>query len=146
MDIDAAVLHGILDPGTPYVDHSYVEVFLNDAWVATDAYIVDAALFQAAQSRVLREQRLLGYGVHATGTAKWDGQTPAFSQFNRLDQRPIGMHQWGVFQDVADFYRQIRKPWNRLNPLLRVAMGTLSASANARIEAIRSQEALKPAP
>ena len=60
VDIDRSVLHGILDPGTPYVDHSYVEVLLDGAWIATDAYIVDKALFTPAQARAESEGRLLG--------------------------------------------------------------------------------------
>lgn len=68
VDIHASVLDGIIDPGTPYVDHSYVEVWLNGSWVANDAYIVDRALFEPAQTKVKSERRLMGYGVHQTGS------------------------------------------------------------------------------
>lgn len=138
VDIHASVLNGIIDPGTPYVDHSYVEVLLDGAWIATDAYIVDAALFRPAQARVLEEGQLMGYGVHATGTLAWRPPTAAFSQFNKLDPRPISTRHWGVFEDVGAFYQQADAPWNRLNALLREAFGLAARSANRRAEQIRA--------
>lgn len=137
VDIDAAVLHGIIDPGTPYVDHSYVEAFLEGEWRATDAYIVDDALFRTAAARVRRESRLLGYGVHATGSNEWNGRSAAFAQYNRLDPRPLGRRHWGVFADVGDFYARADGPWNRLNGLLRTGFGLLAAGANRRADALR---------
>lgn len=137
VDIDAQVLHGIIDPGTPYVDHSYVEVFLSGKWIATDAYIVDPPLFRAAHTRAAAEGRQLGYGVHVTGTTEWDGTGPAFSQFNMLDPRPIGTTAWGVYEDVAEFYARAERPWNRLNPILRGGFGFAANGANARAEALR---------
>ncbi|MEM1230617.1 MAG: transglutaminase-like domain-containing protein [Pseudomonadota bacterium] len=137
VDIHASVLEGLLDPGTPYVDHSYVEVFLSDRWIATDAYIVDDDLFGPAQRRLRREGGLMGYGVHATGTAQWDGEAPAFAQFNMNDPRPISTRCWGPFEDVADFYRRAESPWNRLNPLLRAGMGFFAVGANRKAQRIR---------
>ncbi len=137
VDIDASVLFGILDPGTPFVDHSYVEVFLADAWVMTDAYIVDPPLFVSAQRKLHDEGRLMGYGVHSTGQNDWDGRSASFSQYNILDSRPLGTRRWGVYADVGDFYRNADGVWNRLNPLLRLSMGTLAARANRRAEAFR---------
>lgn len=138
VDIDASVLSGILDPGTPYVDHSYVEVFLDDRWVATDAYIVDEALFAPAQARTLKEGRVMGYGVHSTGTLEWDGVAPSFAQFNVEDPRPISTRNWGAYEDVADFYRNAADPWNRLNPLLRFAVGAIALGANLRADGLRN--------
>jgi transglutaminase-like putative cysteine protease len=138
VDIDAAVLHGVLSPGTPFVDHSYVEVFLGDAWRATDAYIVDAPLFARAQRKVNFEDRLLGYGVHATGASAWNGRDPTYAQFNRIDPRPLGTREWGVFADVGEFYARVPEAWNRLNPILRVGLGALAAGANFRLDAMRT--------
>jgi len=137
VEIHASVLHGIIDAGTPYLDHSYTEVFLDGAWRATDAYIVDAALFEPAQRRVRAEERLMGYGVHATGTVRWDGHEPAFAQYNVLDPRPLGSQRWGVYADVGDFYRHADDPWNRQNALVRAGFGLLASGANRRIDAIR---------
>ena len=138
VDIDRQVLYGLLDPGTPYVDHSYVEIYVDGAWVATDSYIVDADLFTPAQARVRSEGHLMGYGVHATGTLDWDGRSPAVSQFTALDERPISTRHWGVYQDVGDFYRRADRPWNRLNPLLRVSVGAFGVSINQRADRIRA--------
>lgn len=138
VDIDRGVLHGILDPGTPYVDHSYVEVFLNGTWWATDACIVDTNLFVPARARAERENRVLGYGVHASGTNDWDGASAAFSQFNILDPRPISTRNWGAYQDVADFYQRADGTWNRLSPLLRAGMGAFAASANRNAQKLRN--------
>ena len=137
VDIHKDVLRGLIDPGTPYVDHSYVEVFLNDQWVATDAYIVDQALFEPAQTRLIEEGRILGYGVHQTGSNTWSGSSPSFSQFNILDDRTIGTRHWGVFADVEDFYARAEAPWNRLNPILRSGFGVFASQANRRADAIR---------
>ena len=139
VDIHASVLDGIIAPGTPYVDHSYVEVWLNGAWVATDAYIVDRALFEPAQAKTKSERRLMGYGVHQTGLNNWDGRDPSFSQYNQLDPRPISTSHWGVYKDVGDFYRNAESPWNRLNPFLRAGFGTFSAGANRRAEKLRQR-------
>jgi len=137
VDIRTSVLHGIISPGTPYVDHSYSEVHLDGAWRATDAYITDPDLFAAAQPRILREGRVMGYGVHATGSNDWDGESPSFAQFNMLDERPISTRTFGVFDDVGDFYTRADAPWNRLNMLARTAFGVLAGGANARADAIR---------
>ncbi len=137
VDIDAAILHGILDPGTAMVDHSYVEVLIESDWVATDAYIVDPRLFASARRRLAAERRLLGYSAHATGSNDWDGISPSFSQYNFIDPRPIGVKRWGIFEDVGDFYARVGDAHNRLNAVLRAGVGLIAAPANRRAEALR---------
>lgn len=139
VDIDVAVLGGVIDPGTPYVDHSYVEVFLDGAWRATDAYIVDRALFGVARKRVIESGRVLGWGVHATGSCEWNGVDASFAQYNLNDPRPLGTKRWGVHADVGAFYRDAGRPWNRLNPVLRAGMGVLAARSNATLDAMRGR-------
>jgi hypothetical protein len=138
VDIHTSVLDGVLSPGTPYVDHSYAEVFLAGRWCATDAYIIDAALFPTAQERARREGRVMGYGVHVTGTNAWNGFDPSFSQYNVIDPRPLGTRNWGVFEDVGDFYARTPEAWNRLNPLLRASVGAFTRGANAALDAMRA--------
>ena len=41
VDVNAAVLRGMFDLRTPFIDHSYTEVLLDGAWVPTDSYVVD---------------------------------------------------------------------------------------------------------
>ncbi len=60
VDLDATLLRGLLDLRTPLVDHSYTEVKLDGAWVATDSYVVDMPLFRAAQAALRVEGRRLG--------------------------------------------------------------------------------------
>lgn len=141
VDLHASVLGGIIDPGTPYVDHSYVEVFLNGAWVATDAYIVDTALFGPAQAKARDEALPMGYGVHSAGSSSWDGREPSFAQFNLFDPGPISTRHWGLYQDVGDFYKHAKRPWNRLNPILRASFGAFASSANRRADRLRNTNA-----
>jgi len=137
VEIDAAVLKGLLDPGTPYLDHSYVEVFLDGAWRPTDAYIVDQALFFAARSRIRSQGRAFGYGVHRNGTLDWNGHTPSFSQYNLADPSFVPRRFWGVYSDIGAFYAEAEQPWNRLNGLLRASFGVMAAGANARAASLR---------
>lgn len=138
VDIHRSVLRGILNPGTDYVDHSYVEIWLNGQWIATDAYIVDPPLFAAGGERLQVSGDLMGHGRHATGTCEWDAETPSFSQYNILDPRPIGERVWGVYADVGDFYAHAPAPHNRMNPLLRAGFGALAAEANSAADRLRA--------
>lgn len=137
VDIDARVLTGITSPGTTYVDHSYVDVFLGK-WVATDAYIVDPPLFAGALRKLKGESSLLGYSIHRDGTPDWSPNSPTFSQYDMNNSGPISTRVWGAFADVGDFYTRAQGTNNKLNPALRVAMGALSGSINARADAMRN--------
>ncbi|MEM7268006.1 MAG: transglutaminase-like domain-containing protein [Pseudomonadota bacterium] len=137
VEIDAAVLHGLIDPGTRYLDHSYTEVQIGGAWIATDAYIPDPALFRAAKARTAAEGRVFGYGVHAEGENDWNGTRATFAQYNLNATQPLIGRRWGVFADMAAFYREAEETHNRLNGVLRAAFGALAASANENAQALR---------
>lgn len=137
MDIDASVLACIIDPGTPFVDHSTTEVWLAGHWIETDAYIVDPPLLAAARRHLHAQGQRFGHGAHHDGTARWDGISPAYSQYNRLAGGPLGSREWGIFADVGDFYTRADRPWNRLNALMRGGFGLVAATANRRAEALR---------
>lgn len=137
VDIDASVLDGVISPGTPLVDHSYTEVYLEGAWRRTDAYITDEALFPKAQARVQKEGGVMGYGVHTAGSCDWNGLDASFAQYNMNDPRPLGRQIWGVHADVGAFYDATPDAWNRLNSVLRAGFGVLAGQANARLDAIR---------
>jgi transglutaminase-like putative cysteine protease len=139
VDIDAAVLDGVISTGTPYVDHSYVEVMLDGEWRATDAYIVDPKLFETAQRRLREQNKVMGYGVHATGQNHWTGTEATYSQYNLHDPRPLGTCTWGVFEDVGDFYQRVPEAWNRLNGFVRAGFRNLTRQANARLDAMRQR-------
>jgi transglutaminase-like putative cysteine protease len=137
VDISARILDGLLAPGTPFVDHSFVEVDLNGRTHAVDAYIVDRSLFDAARARLVSEKRSLGYGVHRDGACDWDGETDAFSQFVRTGADPAPTtRDYGVYADVGDFYRRGSR-WNRLNVALRLGIPLFIPGPNARAQALR---------
>ena len=137
VDISARILDGLLDPGTPFVDHSFVEVDLDGQTHSVDAYIVDRGLFARARARLVSEERSLGYGVHRDGTCEWDGATDAFSQFVRTGADPVPTtRDYGVHADVGDFYRRGSR-WNRLNIGLRLGIPFFIPGPNARAQALR---------
>ena len=137
VDVNAAVLHGMFDLRTPFIDHSYTEVLLDGVWVPTDSYVVDRALFRAAQAALRAEGRRLGYGVHVEGRYDWDGRKPAFAQFPS-DEPRLSRHRWGVFPDVAAFYESTPAAWNRLTDILRVTFPLAALTGNRAADALRA--------
>jgi transglutaminase-like putative cysteine protease len=137
VDIDARVLRGLVDPGTPFVDHSYVEAFVGGRWVATDAYIVDAPLMRAAKARLRVENSILGYAAHRDGRSTWDAGSPSFSQFVDNGAARLSSRRWGVYADVGDFYARAPDPWNRLGGVASLFAGVSFAAANRRIAELR---------
>ena len=138
VDIDASILTGIVGPGTPFVDHSYVEILLNGSWLATDAYIIDAPLFAAAQKRLKAEDKSLGYGVHSLGTNEFDETSPTFSQFVAGRIPALSTRNYGVHADVLAFYEATPEAWNRLTLFTRLAFPAFAAAANRNAEKIRN--------
>jgi transglutaminase-like putative cysteine protease len=137
VDISARILDGLLDPGTPFVDHSFVEVDLEGRTHRVDAYIVDRALFEPARARLVREGRSLGYGVHRDGLCEWDAETDAFSQFVRYGVDPApSTRDYGVYADIGDFYSRGSR-WNRLNIALKLGIPLYIPGPNARADALR---------
>lgn len=140
VDLDARLLSGIVNPGTPYVDHSFTEVLLDGNWVQTDSYIADPALFTAAQARLQEEGMTIGYGVHINGTTDWDGTSNAFSQFVNDGASPeFTTRDYGVHADVLTFYRDESPTWNKLNPGTRMIMRVGLPQANRSADALRSR-------
>jgi transglutaminase-like putative cysteine protease len=136
VDLDGAVLKGLLDLRTPFVDHSYTEVLLGGAWVPSDSYIVDDALFRAATAALRFEGRHLGYGVRVDGRCQWDGRRPAFVQFIPGDHVHT-RNRWGVFPDVAAFYERTPAAWNRVSNVTRVVLPLAVHTANHTAESLR---------
>ena len=138
VDIDANILTGIVDPGTPFVDHSYVEILLGNKWLATDAYIVDTPLFIAAQKRLAAENRLVGYGIHSLGTYIFDEANPSFSQFVAGGQPSLTSRNYGIHADVEAFYEATPETWNRLRFITRRAFPVFAMLANRNAETLRT--------
>lgn len=138
VNISARILDGLIDPGTPYVDHSFAEVFLGGTWHRVDCYIVDRAMMANARARLAAESRPLGYGVHRNGVSEWDGRADAFSQFVNDGSVPgLTSADHGLHEDVGAFYASGRGA-NELTFPVRWLFGFFSRRANARIEAIRA--------
>lgn len=137
VDIHSDILLGFIDPGTRYVNHSCVEVFVNDRWVGTDSYIVDKALAEQSQSRLREENRVIGYGVHVSGVSTWDGTSDAYSQFLNNGEHPaLTKQDHGIYRDVTEFYADGKRN-NRLNTFTRLAFPLFAATANRRIASLR---------
>jgi len=108
------VLKNILDPGTKYVDHSIVEVFLNDKWIQVDSHIVDTKLSESAQKKLPREIKL-GYGIRQNSCRVWDGKSDCFSQLDKLFIK----EDFGIFNDIGEFYKSNSKHYNKINLIQR---------------------------
>ncbi len=137
-DIDARLLHGLIDFHTPYVDHCYTEVLLGGAWVPTDSYVVDRALWEPAQRALRASRRQLGFGVHIDGQTDWDGRSPAFAQLV-VDDPQLTRVRWGSFSDAAAFYGATPAAWNRQTPMTRVTFPLAAVTANEAANALRAR-------
>eukprot|EP01024_Parvocaulis_polyphysoides_P041046 TRINITY_DN37576_c0_g1_i1.p1 TRINITY_DN37576_c0_g1~~TRINITY_DN37576_c0_g1_i1.p1 ORF type:complete len:233 (+),score=24.89 TRINITY_DN37576_c0_g1_i1:18-716(+) len=137
VDINSQVLRGFVEP-TPYVDHSYTEVFLNDKWVKVDSYVVDKKLAENGRKKLKEEGGKLGYGVILSGQSEWNGKDEAFSQFKNDGTYPnLTTQDYGVFDDYADFYKQTRKTWNG-DWVTRLVFLFFTGSLNSNVEKIRA--------
>ncbi len=106
VSIRGDILRGIVDAGS-YVDHSYTELFLEGRWIRTDSYIVDQPLFDAASRQLALEKQSIGYGIVLDGTTHFNGSQDSFSQFKNDGTLPaLSDANYGVFEDVGDFYRR----------------------------------------
>jgi hypothetical protein len=140
VDINKQVLDGIVDPRTDYVDHSYSEVYLNNKWIKVDSYILDDRLFKAAKEKIMKEDdKILGYGIHRDGSNVWSGEDNSFSQFVFQDSKRISTQEYGIFNDVDDFYKKVEKPWNKSNCIQNIVFFLFSKAFNSNVEKIRNE-------
>lgn len=137
VDVSAEILHGVMALRTPFTDHCYVEVLLDEGWVRVDSFIVDLPLAEAARARLRREGRVIGYGVHIDGVSAWDGRRDAFCQF--VDNGAVeefSATDLGLYRDIDEFHEKA-DGWNRLGLLARLFMPAFVSAANSRCEALR---------
>lgn len=130
-------LHGILDTGGQPLEHAYVEVLLDGEWQAVDSHVVDVRLAMAAKSRLAREGRTLGYGMHVDGAISWNGRSSSFGQFTTSDPASMPMHDWGAFDDPYQFYSSVPYVRDRLNWSTRVKWLVGARMVNQRVNALR---------
>jgi Transglutaminase-like superfamily len=144
MDLSAQVLHGLLDPGTPYVDHALTEVFLNGRWIKVDSYVVDKPLVVAAMKKLALGSRKAGFGIHSDGNPDWDGHKDNFIQY--MDNTSIPnyvLKDHGLFIDVADFYQRVQATRNRKTLISSLGIRLGSVSINQHIQRIRKEEVIR---
>ena len=130
-EVDAAVLRGLIDAGTPFLDHAYVEARLGGEAIRFDSHVFDAPLARAALRRLGEEREAAGWGVAAVGSAAF----PGFIQFTPAFRG----RDWGAFETPEAFEAGAPKTWNRLPALLRAGFTFFAGPANARAEALRAE-------
>lgn len=138
VDIKSEILFGFIDPGSGYVDHSYVEVYLNHGWIKVDSFIVDKKLHNSALKKLNQLERNIGFGTVVGATSDWDGNSDSFSQYLPERVANLSKQTYGVYQDVGDFYA---KNSNAINGgiINRLLFHFFASGANERIETLRMQ-------
>ncbi|MEM1296727.1 MAG: transglutaminase-like domain-containing protein, partial [Verrucomicrobiota bacterium] len=138
VEIEPPILYGIVNPGTPWLDHSFTEVWLEGNWVAVDSYNVDPELNRGARIRLQRERKVQGYGVHSSGTIRWDGKTNSFSQFvSGLEQPSFSSRDMGIHEDVFQFYESGSYGWNPMEPGMRTFFPIAAVIMNRKLDRVR---------
>jgi hypothetical protein len=136
--IHRGILGGLIRPPSRFVDHSFVEVSLNNRWMGIDSYTIDPALHCAALARCRAEQRTIGYGIHTRGSIHWDGQSSCFSQF--LDDgsvRDLSDARFGSYVDL-DAFRATGLGRNPTHIAGRLLIRALTRAANRRVHRLRT--------
>ena len=130
-------LHGLIDTGGQPLEHAYVEVLLDEVWHAVDTHVVDVRLAVAAKSRLAREGRKLGWGMHIDGKISWDGRSSAFGQFTMADPASMPLHDWGAFDDPYQFYSSVPYVRSRLSWSTRVKWLVAAQRVNRQVNTLR---------
>ncbi|WP_186511039.1 transglutaminase-like domain-containing protein [Caenimonas sedimenti] len=138
-------LYGIADLGGHPIEHAYIEVLLDDEWLALDSHVVDPRLAMAAKARLKIEGRKLGYGMHRDGSIQWDGRTSSFGQFTVSDPDSMPLHDWGAFDDPYQFYSSVAYVRQRLSLAGRVKWMIGARLVNRRVHALRDKPVEVPA-
>ncbi|MCP4024522.1 MAG: transglutaminase family protein [Desulfobacteraceae bacterium] len=140
VNINALILEGVIDPGTPFVDHSFAQVLIDGQWIKIDSYVLDLKLAKQAQARLAAEKKAYGFGAHINGISQWDGKTDAFCQFvNDGAVKDLTTADHGVFDDIGAFYAS-ENAINKLNFIVRILFRFISKSTNKKIDAIRNNK------
>lgn len=140
-------LRGLLDIDSLPVMHCAVEVRLDGRWILVDTHVVDPTFACAARQRLRSEGHTMGWGIHLHGQIDWDGRSPAFGQIVPGDHDSWPLHDWGVFDDPADFYATVPEVRRRLGWRGRMRWKLASRLVNRRVNALReSADGCRPPP
>lgn len=99
------ILLGAINPSRYWMlpkelSHSYTEVLVNGKWCSIDSYIIDTPLLRGGLAKLASENRAIGYGVRTGAVNTWDGQSDAFSQFDR----GMMIEDHGRIEDLEAFF------------------------------------------
>ena len=132
-------LFGIITPPKNTVIHAIGEVYLDERWVQTDAYVTDVGLESSAEKLLLGQGRRLGYGIHLDGARQWDAFNDAHGQSAPSDEASLPVRDWGVAHDPEQFYSSADHPSLRRGWLTRAKWMLAAGLVNRRTQQIRLQ-------
>ena len=130
-------LRGIIEPEESTIMHAMTEVYLDKRWLVTDSYVPDLHFQQAAQARLVRENRSLGYGIHLRGDAFWAGTRDASAQCHETDPSSLPTVDWGFADDTMSFYADPSHSELRRNFATRLKWRLAAPLVNKRVMALR---------
>jgi hypothetical protein len=123
------------------LSHGFVEVNVGGTWCAIDSYSIDTALLKGAEAALSKHGRSFGYGVCEHATNNWDGQSDAFSQFDRR----MMLEDHGRVDDIDSYFRgrtyRHQVLGIRFNAVFPLTGDFVLPAINSHIEGIRSQAA-----
>lgn len=140
--INMKILDGVGDIAkyTPYSDHAYTEVWLNNKWLQVDGYIVDPQLFKNAFQLLNgnSSSTAIGWGIHIDGKTEWDGKSDCLVQFVQNEKCPdISNNDFGVFDDIKSFYSS-DSGTAKMNFIFRILFRFLiSDDLNKKVNSVR---------
>lgn len=98
------IFHGLLnDTGGLVVNHAFVEIMLDQQWLATDAHVLDDEFVRGARAALQRTACTRGFGLVDSGQSHWHGRGPAFCQFDPWRPGHGALGEWGWFHDATSF-------------------------------------------
>lgn len=97
-----------------FMDHSYVEISIENKWIKMDSYVIDSELYMKSKSQLEQEifeydnkltlasrKYLYGYGIHLHGNIEFNIQ---YNTMIQLVSDEFSSREWGHYRDVMDFY------------------------------------------
>ena len=95
------------------------EIYVNERWLCTDAYIADADLLTVTRNKLFEKGWQSGYSFHRDGAARWDGRSDAYQRFSPDDQASWPIEDWGCYHSTADFWSH--RPVKAKNHIAEIA-------------------------
>lgn len=136
--IPAETYSGLFEARQQWIDHAIAEIYLHGDWLDVDSHIVDMPLYLGARARLAREGRVLGYGVHSTGTATFNGYESSFAQYVETDTvSGLAAKEFGLYADARSFARHAEPDVQSLHPASWLGAGRRRSIAERRAEALR---------